>query len=279
MKNIILVMLMMTLTINIVSASSMTVQKIAEFDAGFKSMAYYSGHIYILTKENCIIKVSSLDGTMEKIHFANPTNSSFTDLSVFNEKVYLCQYSGSHIYILDLNQPGKGLAQISCKSENIGRINGISANSSALIIKDDINNLYMLNSKGQTKKISDDAQFINDGSPLISTCKVSSGKWKITLGNKNYAYNDKSKGPIVQLSPIGKTPTEEIIFLEVTGEGTFNSKFFLTKLQNGEFERLLQIQPPALFGINITNIGDSGEIYIARRNLSDNRIQIERINK
>jgi hypothetical protein len=269
---------MMTLTINIVSASSMTVQKIAEFDAGFKSMAYYSGNIYILTKENCIIKVSSLDGTMEKIHFANPTNSSFTDLSVFNDKVYLCQYSSSHIYTLDLNQPDKGLAQISFKADNIGRINGISANSSALVIKDDLNNLFVVNAKGQTRKISESAQFINDGSPLVATCKVSSGKWKIAIGNKNYAYSNKTKGTIVQLFPIGRNPKEEIVFLEVTGEGTFNSKFFITKSQNGNFERIIEIEPPALFGINITALGDSGEIYLARRSLSNNQIQIEKIN-
>ncbi|PKL44528.1 MAG: hypothetical protein CVV42_19295 [Candidatus Riflebacteria bacterium HGW-Riflebacteria-2] len=276
MKNILAYLVLFSF-FSIVTATQLRaeVKTLAELNTTFKSMAHHAGHLYVLTKEDSIIKISVSDAKQTVIKFTNPTSSHFTDLSVLNGKIYLCQFAGPDIFILDESKADKGLTQISCK--NVGRITGISASSDGLIVKDDENNILQANSKGETRNIGKNIQFISDGQPLISAGKSAPGKWQISLGAAKYYYAFTPEDPVVQLIPVGTNPQKGVVFLETAGDGTFNSKFYLTCMKKEKFERVLELTPAQLFGASIAAMGNSGEVYRARKSSDSDTVVIEQI--
>lgn len=276
MKNI-LAYLMLFSFVMMIAATPLRaeVKTLAKLNSSFKSMAYNAGHLYVLTKEDCIIKISVSDAKQTTINFTNPTESHFTDLSVLNGKIYLCQFAGADIFILDESDAGKGLTRISCK--NVGRITGISATSTGLFIKDDENNALQVNSKGETRNIGKNIQFIGDGQPFTSAGKSAPDKWLIASGDKKFYYQFRQEDPVVQLMPVGTDAKGNLIFLETAGDGTFNSKFYLTCLKNEKFERLSELTPPQLFGASISAMGDDGKVYRARKDSTPGTVIIEQI--
>lgn len=276
MKNILAYLLVFTfLMINHAVQLQAEVKTLTELNSSFKSMAYHAGYLYVLTKEDIIIKISVSDAQQTSINFANPTSAHFTDLSVLNGKIYLCQFSGPDIFILEEGKVDKGLTRVSCK--NVSRITSISATDNGLFIKDDENNALQVNGKGETRNIGKNVQFISDGKSFTVAGKSAPDQWLIASGDKKYYYEFKQEDPVVQLMPLGTDANGNLMFLETAGDGTFNAKFYLTCLKQEKFERLSELTPPQLFGTNISAMGDAGEIYRARKDSGRAAVVIEQI--
>ncbi|MBU1109321.1 MAG: hypothetical protein KKB51_21760 [Candidatus Riflebacteria bacterium] len=252
-------------------------QSVAEINSSFRSMACNADYLYILTKENSILKISIKDGTQKTISLENPSESTFTDLSVLNDQIYLCQSANSDILVLNEKSPKKGFKKISCDPKTIKGIVNVSTSKNEMIIRNTDNDVYQVNGKGVTRKIVSGAAFISRGFPLIAASVDFQKSWQVTVEGKTLSYSGNKEEPVAQLMPIGQDPQNRLIFLEVTGDGTFNSKYYLTSYAKEKFERLSELNSPHLFATRIAVMNDKGDVYRARKDGERNLIVVEKL--